>query len=96
MSWRWTGNPQGRPSAAAAATAMGAGAGEAIWRSMTAAPLASTYSTTPKAPTAVHGPGRATTPMRPRQWLANSEGKGPGEAVYAANDGGTVGLYLLR
>ncbi|WP_170914979.1 MULTISPECIES: hypothetical protein [unclassified Mycobacterium] len=27
---------------------------------------------------------------------ANQSGCGAGEAVYAANDAGTVGLYLLR
>lgn len=27
---------------------------------------------------------------------ANQAGSGAGEAVYAANDAGTVGLYLLR
>jgi hypothetical protein len=97
MSWRWTGNHQDAPSAAEAATASRAGAGEAI------------FEVNDNGTVGVYVfDNAAGTGGRSWRWTgnhqdapsavaaANASGAGAGAAVYAANDGGTVGLYLLQ
>jgi hypothetical protein len=97
MSWRWTGNHQDAPSAATAATSMGAGAGEAIFEVNDGGTVGlyvfdNAEGTNGRAWAWTGNHADAPSAVA----FANSEGKGPGEAVYAVNDGGTVGLYLLR
>jgi hypothetical protein len=97
MSWRWTGNHQDAPSAAAAATSQGAGPGEAIFE-VNDDGTVGLYIFDNANGTG----GRSWTWTGNHQdapaavAAANAAGAGPGEAVYAANDVGTVGLYLLR
>ena len=97
MSWRWTGNHQDAPSAAAAATSSGAGPGEAIFE-VNDGGTVGLYIFDNDEGTG----GRSWTWTGNHQdapaavAAANAAGTGPGEAVYAANDNGTVGLYLLR
>jgi hypothetical protein len=97
MSWTWTGNHQDAPSAATAATEWGAGPGEAIFE-VNDGGTVGLYIFENANGTG----GRSWTWTGNHQdapaavAAANAAGAGPGEAVYAANDVGTVGLYLLR
>jgi outer membrane protein assembly factor BamB len=97
MSWRWTGNHANAPKAAAAATAVGAGAGEAIFEVNDDGTVGLYVFDN-----AVSTGGRSWRWMGNHESApaavnaANASGAGVGAAVYAANDGGTVGLYLLK
>ncbi|OBB18852.1 hypothetical protein A5761_07720 [Mycolicibacterium setense] len=96
MSWRWTGNHGDAPSAAAAATESGAGPGEAIFEVNDGGTVGLYIfdNHTGTGGRAWHWTGNhADAPSAVA--AANAVGAGPGEAVYAVNDGGTVGLYLL-
>ncbi|SRR5258705_1762114 len=97
MSWRWTGNHKDAPSAAAAATSAGAGSGEAIFEVNDDGTVGLYIFDNAEGTggrswnwTGNHQDAPAAVAA------ANTAGVGPGEAVYAANDVGTVGLYLLR
>jgi hypothetical protein len=95
-NWKWTGNHADAPSAAAAANESGCGAGEAIFEVNDDGTvglyvhLNGVGSAKKWGWTGNHGDAPSAVSF------ANSQGCGVGEAVYAANDGGTVGLYLLR
>lgn len=97
MSWRWTGNHKDAPSAAAAATSAGAGSGEAIFEVNNNGTVGLYIFDNAQGTggrswkwTGNHKDAPAAVTA------ANAAGVGPGAAVYAANDVGTVGLYLLR
>jgi hypothetical protein len=97
MSWRWTGNHKDAPSAAAAATSAGAGSGEAIFEVNDDGTVGLYIFDNAKGAggrswkwTGNHQDAPAAVAA------ANAVGVGAGAAVYAANDVGTVGLYLLR
>lgn len=95
-NWRWTGNHADAPSAATAANAAGCGAGEAI------------FEVNDGGTVGLYVYDNAVGSLKKWGWtgnhadapsavaFANNEGCDVGEAVYAANDNGTVGLYLLR
>jgi hypothetical protein len=95
--WEWTGNHKDAPSAAAFANARGCGAGEAIFAVNDGGTVGLYVLDNPKGSLGNQWEWTGNHQDAPSAAaFASAAGCGAGEAVYAVNDGGTVGLYLLK
>ena len=95
-NWQWMGNYADAPAAVEAANHVGCGAGESV------------FEVNDDGTVGLYIYLNAVGSAKKWRWMgnyadapaavtaANQAGSGAGEAVYAANDAGTVGLYLLR
>lgn len=95
-NWQWMGNYADAPAAVEAANQSGCGAGESV------------FEVNDDGTVGLYIYLNAVGSAKKWRWMgnyadapaavtaANQAGSGAGEAVYAANDAGTVGLYLLR
>jgi len=95
-NWQWMGNYADAPTAVEVANEAGCGAGESV------------FEVNDDGSVGLYIYLNAVGSAKKWHWMgnyadapaavtaANHAGSGAGEAVYAANDAGTVGLYLLR